>query len=88
MYSGIVIGRVVSTNKHDHLEGKKLMMVEKLDENYKPIGEIRIAADYVGAGKGEWVIVTTGSSARRAWGDNSEAVDETIVGIIDPNQQD
>ena len=88
MYAGIVIGRVVSTNKHDALVGKKLMLVEKLDENYNPIGDVKIAADAVGAGIGEWVVVTTGSSARRVWADECAAADETIVGIIDPNQQD
>lgn len=88
MYSAIVIGRVVSTDKHQSLEGKKLMIVDRLDENYNPIGEIHIATDYVGAGNGEWVLVTTGSSARRVWEDECAASDETIVGIIDPNQQD
>lgn len=88
MFSAIVVGRVVSTNKHDSLVGKKLMMVRRLDEHYQPTEEVYIAADAVGAGVDEWVLVTTGSSARRVWADECAAADATIVGIIDPNEQD
>ena len=88
MFSAIVIGRVVSTDKHDSLKGKKLMMVRRLNENYQPLTEVQIATDPIGAGIGEWVLVTTGSSARRVWPDECSAADATIVGIIDPNEQD
>lgn len=87
MYSAIVIGRVVSTDKHESLLGKKLMMVRRLDEHYQPLDQVTIATDPIGAGIGEWVLVTTGSSARRVWPDDCAAADATIVGIIDPNEQ-
>ena len=41
-----------------------------------------VAADYIGAGEGDKVIITTGSSARRVFGDDTP-IDATIVGIID-----
>ena len=87
MFSAIVIGRVVSTDKHDSLVGKKLMMVRRLDENYQPLADVHIATDMIGAGIGEWVLVTTGSSARRVWPGDCAAADATIVGIIDPHEQ-
>lgn len=88
MYSAIVIGHVVSTNKHKSLTGKKLMIVRRLDDEYRPLNDIRIATDTIGAGIGEWVLITTGSSARRVWPDGCAAADMTIVGIIDPCLQD
>ena len=42
-----------------------------------------MAADTVGAGVGEDVLVVTGSTARRAAGTESIPVDSAIVGIID-----
>lgn len=42
-----------------------------------------VAADMIGAGVGETVIVVGGSSARNAAGDVSIPVDATVVGIVD-----
>ena len=42
-----------------------------------------VAADTIGAGVGETVIVVGGSSARNAAGDVSIPVDATVVGIVD-----
>ena len=42
-----------------------------------------VAADLIGAGVGETVIVVSGSSARSAVGDMSIPVDATVVGIVD-----
>ncbi|QWA09306.1 ethanolamine utilization protein EutN [Sodalis ligni] len=82
-----VIGSVVSTQKSASLLGKKLMVItwvnldgsgpaqnEKLEE---------IAVDSVGAGVGELVLVTRGSSARKIFPEPNQAIDLAIVGIID-----
>ena len=45
-----------------------------------------IAVDSVGAGIGETVIVTTGSTARYVYGDKLAPLDMTIVGIVDEIQ--
>ena len=42
-----------------------------------------VAADMIGAGVGETVIIVGGSSARNAAGDVSIPVDATVVGIVD-----
>ena len=42
-----------------------------------------VAADTIGAGVGETVIIVGGSSARNAAGDVSIPVDATVVGIVD-----
>lgn len=72
-----VIGHVWATKKESTLEGSKLMIVKP----YK--GEPYVAADIVGAGVGEQVLVVSGSTARRALGSDDCAIDTAIVGIID-----
>lgn len=77
-----VIGHVWATKKQEALNGQKLMIVKETVTD-KNKGDIFVAADTVGAGVGEDVLVVTGSTARRAAGTESIPVDSAIVGIID-----
>lgn len=77
-----VIGHVWATKKEGTLEGAKLMIVQP-DK-----GEPYVAADIVGAGIGEQVLVVSGSTARRALGSDDCAIDTAIVGIIDTVELD
>ena len=74
-----VIGHVWATKKEPNLEGLKLMVVQedepKTDKTY-------VAADVVGAGIGERVIVVSGSTARKAFGNDDIPADMAIVAII------
>ncbi|MBS4913036.1 MAG: EutN/CcmL family microcompartment protein [Veillonella sp.] len=81
MIAAKVIDNIWSTRKAESLRGLKLMIVEVIDEKAS-ISRL-IAADVIGAGIGERVLVTTGSSARRMIGDDNIPVDAVIVGIID-----
>jgi carbon dioxide concentrating mechanism protein CcmL len=47
-----------------------------------------LAVDLVGAGAGELVVVSQGSSARMATGANTSPVDAVIIGILDSLQID
>ena len=78
MLIGKVVNNVWATRKDDRLRGLKLMVVEIEGFENRTI----VAADYIGAGEGDKVIITTGSSAMRVFGDDTP-VDATIVGIID-----
>ena len=51
-------------------------------------GKAFVAADVVGAGIGEQVLVVSGSTARRAAGSDNCPVDCAIVGIIDTLEVD
>ncbi len=82
MKKGIVIGNVVSTRKQESLVGSKFMEVQMI-ENGKKTEEYVIAVDSVGAGIGETVLLTLGSSARLALTNDSAPVDAVIVGIVD-----
>lgn len=84
----IVEGHIWATKKEPALEGLKLMIVRDLDENDKPAKDCYVAADMVGAGVGEKVLVVSGSTARRAVGADERAVDSAIVGIIDSIEVD
>lgn len=81
MIAAKVIDNIWSTRKAESLRGLKLMIVEVLDD--KATVSRVIAADVIGAGIGERVLVTTGSAARRMVGDDNIPVDAVIVGIID-----
>ena len=83
MLRGIIRGNIVSTRKQESLIGSKFMEVEIM-KNGELTGEYLIAVDSVGAGIGEEVLVTTGSSARLALSHENVPTDAVIVGIIDP----
>jgi carbon dioxide concentrating mechanism protein CcmL len=91
MYLAKVIGSVVSTQKASSLHGKKLMVVTWVNANGAGVmqsgNEEEIAVDSVGAGVGELVLVTRGSSARRSFPEPNQAIDLAIVGIIDTIDQ-
>ena len=62
--------------------GSKFMEVE-LMKNGELTGDFIIAVDSVGAGIGETVLITTGSSARLALHNANAPCDAVIVGIVD-----
>lgn len=82
MYKGIIVGTVVSTRKQEALVGSKFMEV-RLIKNGQLTDEYLIAIDSVGAGIGETVLLTVGSSARLALHNTSAPADAVIVGIVD-----
>ena len=82
MLTAKLVDNIWSTRKTDLLNGYKLMLVEVIGGGTNE-GERLVAADYIGAGIGERVLVAMGSSARRLVGDDNIPVDAAIVGIID-----
>lgn len=82
MLRGIIRGHIVSTRKQDSLIGSKFMEVQIM-KNGELTDEYLIAIDSVGAGIGETVLITTGSSARLALKNTSAPTDAVIVGIVD-----
>ena len=78
-----VLGSAVATLKHDSLKTTKLLLVQSADASGNPDGQLFLAVDLVGAGEGELVVVSQGSSARMATGQNSSPVDAAIIGILD-----
>lgn len=83
MYLAKVIGTVVSTSKDERLVGSKLLLTQRVDQSGNLIDGQEVAVDTVGAGTGETVIITKGSSARFAAEHLETPLDATIVGIVD-----
>jgi ethanolamine utilization protein EutN len=83
MIIGKVTGSAVAILKHDALRSTKLLLVSPADTRGEICGSPFIAVDLVGAGEGELVVVSQGSSARMATGQDSSPVDAAIVGILD-----
>ena len=89
MFVAKVTGSLVSTQKVDAMIGRKLLVVEpyRLDAQtracLKTTGRTFVAVDTVGAGEGEYVLITQGSSARLTPETKNLPVDTVIIGIVD-----
>ncbi len=83
MRFGKVVGNIWATEKHEGIKGLKLLIVRDI----KPDGTLKdnyvIAADTLGAGIGENVIMVRGSATRRTDSTRETSADTVIVGIID-----
>ena len=82
MRLAIVLGQVVSTVKHAGFEQSRLLLVDFIDPEGNPAGQPYVAADNIGAGNGEWVLVVQGSSARQTIA-NEVPIDMSVIGIVD-----
>lgn len=78
-----VVGSAVASVKLDALKSSKLLLVSPADGHGAVIGAPFLAVDLVGAGEGELVVVSQGSSARVAAGGSTSPVDAAIIGILD-----
>lgn len=83
MRIGKVIGNVWATRKEDGLEGLKLLIVQPTLPNGEPVTQPLVAADRIGAGVGDQVLVTSGGSSRFILKEKPIPIDAVIVGIID-----
>jgi microcompartment protein CcmK/EutM len=92
MFLARVTGSVVATQKVDTMTGHKLLMVEpyRLDpakrESLVTTGRTFVAVDTVGAGEGEFVLITQGSSARLTPETTNLPIDTVVIGIVDTVQ--
>jgi ethanolamine utilization protein EutN len=89
MFVAKVTGSVVATQKASSMVGQKLLLVEpyRVDEadprRLKGTGRTFVAVDTVGAGRGEFVLIVQGSSARLTPETKNLPVDAAIIGIVD-----
>ena len=84
MKIGRVAGTVVATICSPVFEGRRLLMVDLLDEKGKATGRDLIAVDSVGAGAGEMVLILDeGNGARQVLQAPDAPVRAVVVGIVD-----
>lgn len=78
-----VLGTIVSTQKEPSLTGVKFLLLQILDQEGQPLSEYEVAADSIGAGIDEWVLVSRGSAARQIPRGEQRPVDAAVIAIID-----
>ncbi|WP_409368953.1 EutN/CcmL family microcompartment protein [Lysinibacillus sp. 38-6] len=83
MQMGRVIGSVWATRKEEGLNGLKLLIIQPIDANQQIIRTEMVAADRIGAGIGDNVLITSGGSSRYIMKDNPLPIDAVVIGIID-----
>jgi len=85
-----VIGTVVATTKHEALNGIKILMIQPLNDDLKPVGNAIAATDaIIKAGLNDLVHWVTAREAGFTLPDSFAPVDAAITGIVDQvNQED
>jgi ethanolamine utilization protein EutN len=85
MMLGVVTGNVVSTEKHPHYAGQKILIVQPIDADGRAKGKPLLAVDGVSSGPGDRVIVVDeGGSARQVAGTpDAMTIRTAICGIVD-----
>ncbi len=89
MFVAKVTGSVVSTQKASAMVGYRLLVVEpyrlepKKRNNLETTGRTFVAIDTVGAGVGDYVLITQGSSARLTPETKNMPIDTVVVGLVD-----
>jgi len=89
MFVAKVTGSMIATQKVATMTGFKLLVVEpyrlepKNRQSLVTTGRTFIAVDTLGAGVGDFVLLTQGSSARLTPETKNLPVDAVIIGIVD-----
>jgi ethanolamine utilization protein EutN len=89
MFIGRVCGAVVAAQKDERVKEAKLLLIEPQVAStdsppvLRPTGKNLVAIDFLGAGEGEYVLVTQGSSARLTEATKSMPVDAVIIGLVE-----
>jgi microcompartment protein CcmK/EutM len=80
-----VVASIVSTEKHEHYRGQKILVVRPVDPEGNPKGKSLVAVDGVQAGIGDLVLVVDeGGSARMTIGEvDAVTIRTAICGIVD-----
>ena len=80
-----VLGTVVATEKLPVFVGRKILVVQPLDEQQQPLGKSFLAVDNISsAGKGDLVLVMNeGGGVRQILEDKTAPIRALIVGVVD-----
>ena len=86
MFLGKVVGTVWSTKKTENLKNLRFLIVNPVNLKHKPMSDVVVVADVLGAGVGETVICAYGHAARQAiYPENPTklSIEAAVVGIVD-----
>lgn len=83
MKLAIIKGTATATIKDARLTGQSLLIADLVDGKGKVLEAAIVAADTVGAGVGDTVLIATGSAARLPSGLAGAPVDATVIAIVE-----
>ena len=83
MFIGTVVGQLWSTKKVANLNSLRFLLIRPHNLDKEPNTSVVVAADVLGAGKGEKVMVAYGRAARLAIGNEDTSIEAAVVAIID-----
>ena len=83
MFIGKVVGSLWATRKIENTSGIKFLIIQPYNLNKAPNTDTIVAADTLGAGEGELVMVAYGRAARMAVGNDDMSIEAAVIGIID-----
>ena len=84
MHLARVIGKIISTVKNPAYENRKLLLVQKLHLDGKPMGVATVAVDYVDAGEGDIVLLGAAPGlASTVFNIPDAPIRELVMGVID-----
>ena len=83
MFIARIYGTVVAAAKHATMQSCRFLLAQRIEADGNPSGEPLVVVDWLGAGSGSNVIVSTdGDIARHRFGNNTP-IRMVVVGIID-----
>jgi Carbon dioxide concentrating mechanism/carboxysome shell protein len=79
-----VVGTVIATQKQEAHEGKKILLLQPLNLEGQPAGDVVVGLDAVDAGIGDRVLVVQeGFSAMTSVGHTESPIDAAVIGFVD-----
>jgi microcompartment protein CcmK/EutM len=79
-----VVGTVIATQKQQAHEGKKILLLQPLNLEGQPVGDVVVGLDAVDAGIGDRVLVVQeGFSAMTSVGHTESPIDAAVIGVVD-----
>lgn len=83
MLLGKIVGTAVATIKTPELAGVKLLIVQLVNKQLEPIGNLQVAADATQAGYGDIVFMVRAREAAMALENTFVPVDLAAIGVVD-----
>lgn len=83
MFIGKVVGSLWATRKTSNTDGLKFLIIQPYNLNKAPNTDTIVAADVLGAGEGEIVVVAYGRAARLAVGTDNVSIEAAVSAIVD-----
>ena len=86
MFLARISGTVVAATKHPTLDGCKFLLAQRLEADRSVGPEPVVVVDWLGAGNGSIVLVSTDGDIARARLGNTTPARMVVVGILDSRQ--